>query len=1122
MIKRLLPLLTLLLCAYCTFAQNDGTRKILLIGHKDRTLTDIENWLATLESTSATTVDFSDLQNLRKLLAGTDLIWIHRPDTNELSGQESGKAFLRIIQKFVKGGGSLFLTRSAMRYLPLLGLENKSPEVQYAESVDRGYGRKLGLHSFRSHAVFNGLNGGAYVWNPTTDERVWMMGYFGDNVPNGRVVAVNWAYIRLHEDMKIMLEHNAGKGKVLSVGAYVSLDPDNRNLDHMKKFLGNCLGYLTGRQMPQKNFYWEYDLVSVTAKNFTPLSINYANPVVWDKTDPVLSLGSEVASQNFWDIAGERILVMGFEQGGIDEIWVHPFMAFRDYELGIRFDYRDTIYWFNDQQPAIEVRPEGFIRTYQFPRAYVTEILAVSPTEPTGVFHYEYRGVYAAELIVKLKSNLRFMWPYSEHVFRELNYCWEPDANSLIVTERSGDHIALFGSSKSPEEILIGQFEGFEQVSGKFSGIETEKLQVSALLRFRLGMNENLDFILAGSNEGYNTTAEYYRKAAANPEAVFKAAKEHYSGFLDNKLMLITPDAVFNEGYRWALVATDRFFVRTPGVGSSLVAGYSTTRTGWGGGHAINGRPGYGWYFGRDAQWSGLAVNGYGDHKKVREVLETFQRYQDLTGKIYHEMSTSGVIHYDASDATPLYIVLAAHYLRHSGDTAFIRKSWNHIKKAVDFCFTTDTDGDRLIESTGVGHGWVEGGSLYTAHTEVYLAACWAKALEDAAFMAEAIGYANLATSYREETEVVKAIINRDFWDDDGKFLSFSKLRDGSFNNEKTVLPAVALYWDLVETEKGQRVVDVLAGNAFSSDWGVRILSELSPLFNPRGYHYGSVWPLFTGWASLAGYKYGNALQGYTHIMNNLQIYRNWALGFVEEVLHGSEYKPGGVCPHQCWSQTMVLLPVIEGMLGFEPNAPANNLILAPVLPFHWDTIRIQNLRSGKNNFEVSLSKDPNNAVWTFRNPTSTSPVLHFRPAFSPGTMIKDVLHNGTPVAFETLQHRQYLQVLFSIATGIEDVIEIIIEEGMGVLPVVPRPVINETSAGLRILGAEMIEGAYLIRLEGRPKHKYSFALYAPGQKIRAEGAQVSHLKDDIFELEVVFDDSAAPYIEKVITVHSH
>ena len=43
-----------------------------------------------------------------------------------------------------------------------------------------------------------------------------------------------------------------------------------------------------------------------------------------------------------------------------------------------------------------------------------------------------------------------------------------------------------------------------------------------------------------------------------------------------------------------------------------MVAGFGTTLRGWNGGQKISGRPGYAWYFGRDAQWTGLAVNAYG------------------------------------------------------------------------------------------------------------------------------------------------------------------------------------------------------------------------------------------------------------------------------------------------------------------------------------------------------------------------------------------------------------------------------------------------------------------------------------------------------------------------------
>ena len=38
--------------------------------------------------------------------------------------------------------------------------------------------------------------------------------------------------------------------------------------------------------------------------------------------------------------------------------------------------------------------------------------------------------------------------------------------------------------------------------------------------------------------------------------------------------------------------------------------------------------------------------------------------------------------------------------------------------------------------------------------------------------------------------------------------------------------------------------------------WGSRILSKRSALYDPLSLHYGSVWPLFTGWSAVAAYRY--------------------------------------------------------------------------------------------------------------------------------------------------------------------------------------------------------------------------------------------------------------------------
>ena len=80
-------------------------------------------------------------------------------------------------------------------------------------------------------------------------------------------------------------------------------------------------------------------------------------------------------------------------------------------------------------------------------------------------------------------------------------------------------------------------------------------------------------------------------------------------------------------------------------MGTSIVAGYNGTDRGWDGGHAVNGRPGYSWYFGRDAVWSAFAILDYGDFEGVKQILDLFVKYQDLNGKIYHELSTSGFVH---------------------------------------------------------------------------------------------------------------------------------------------------------------------------------------------------------------------------------------------------------------------------------------------------------------------------------------------------------------------------------------------------------------------------------------------------------------------------------------------
>jgi len=1062
-----------------------------------------------------------------KAIRKIPVLWIRSYDPSASGNSGKNQKTSQVLRSYVEQGGNLLLSGEAVHFLFESGLESILPKDSLKTCRDKGYGRSLGFHAFREHPIFNGLNGGAYIFKPPQNISVPVTGYFGDQVPlNGKVVAVDWDYIRLRENSKLVTEYQSGKGKIIAVGAYMNFADSNLNRDHLELFTRNIFDYLNGKFENQAKYYWDYAQAEVVnCENMKQITdrIIFIPPESspWKIEPDPLSLDRRYATSNFYDLAGERILAMGSETGGIEETWAHPFMAFRDYEVGLRFSNKDTILWLNDERPEIQVNPAYFLREYKFSRAYLKEILVVDPLDPAGVIHYEYRGVYPAELIIRFKSNLRRMWPYSEKATGSICHLWDMDLNAFMLSDLSGDMNLFLGGNRSPIAYQSGQYSGFKYNygEGNFMGVPSVQAEVGCLLQYQLKMNDNLDIVFVTSSEGYLSAFNRYEMVIREPNKILNNALSSANELFTNSLIITTPDQNFNLGYRWALAGSNRFRVNTPGMGKSLVAGYSTTGRGWDGGHKINGRPGYGWYFGRDGQWSGFAFLDYGDFLTVKNELEFFNKYQDLHGKIFHEATTSGFIHYDAADATPLYIVLAGKYFRHSNDTAFLRNTWPNILKAIHFCFSTDTDGDHLPENTNVGHGWVEGGELYGSHVTLYLAGCWSAALKEAANMARFIGDSSQARFEKEASEVRK-IINADFWNDSLHFFAYGKNLDGTYRTEQTILPSVPFYFKLADPEKAKLVLGQYAGNAFSTNWGTRIIRDDSPFFKPTGYHYGSVWPLFTGWTSLAEYSYGNYLQGFSHLMNNLNVYKNWGLGFVEEVMNGAVYQPSGVCPHQCWSETMVLQPIIEGMLGLEIFAQENRIILSPRLPQDWDSLTVRNIRMADKRIGFSFHHVSGKYIYDLTLQYGSSIKMDFMPVLPAGTQVKSVKIDGhdSPFTFSKTDQNVTIFLKVDLKKSCQVVVET--EKGISVFPLVPEPKPGYSAAGTRILSAKLLENEYQIELEGVPGMDQTLKICLNGWQIdRINGAEIIRVYEPYAELSVSFRKSKKPYEHKLVSI---
>ncbi len=1022
-------------------------------------------------------------------LDGLSMLWIQETDSSSLQTIVNPET-LKPIENFVRSGGGLLLGLRAAELITDLGFEPGRPATVQETLVDEGYGRKKGLHAYSTHPVFSGLHGGSYFFFPKNDMSIEKTGFFGEEVPEkGKVAGVGWSYVFLDEDEKLMLEYSVDKGKVMTVGAFLHFSVPNYQRHELEILANNLVSYLCGRKLSEPASYWTFSQrdtysVAIASRRETPRI-----PAPWNLPGDDRILQRDRGGDAYWDLAGRRLLVMGKEAGGIDEIWSHPFMALEDYRLGIRFPGEDSVHWLKEYPCSITVSPSWFERRYAIGTDTLTEVMAVHPDEPAAALHYSWTGRDSLEVFFDFMTRFRLMWPYSSHATRDLYYGYDEGSHAFVIHDESGEHVLVVGSTAPAGFHTIGPFTRVDYDRTDPHGIPADTFLVRGAFGTRLNARENrFDVVVVASSEKVSRGQALYRRLLADPGQVLTAALDHQEEMDELALRVRTPVKDLNLGYEWARIATDRLFVSTPGVGNSLVAGYGTTDRGWDGGQLVNGRPGYAWYFGRDAIWCAFAMLDYGDFDKVRMILETFNRFQSPDGKIYHELTTSGFVHYDAADATPLYVVLVGEYLRHSGDQAFVRRTWTHIKKAIDFCYSTDTDGDGLIENTNVGHGWVEGGALFGSKTTLYLASVWAEALRQAHYIARHMKYEEEA-SYLKDYERVLEVIRNDFKNPVGGFYAHGKYPDDTYNREPTIMPAIPMLFGQLAHGDTREMLRAYASNEFSTDWGTRIIGESSRNFNPRGYHTGSIWPLYTGWTSLAEYRYGNDIPAYNHLMANAVIYKNWGLGFTEEVLHGKTYTPQGVCAHQGWSETMVLQPLLEGMLGIEPDALEHRLSFSPAFPADWDHAEIRQIRTGNHEVDVIMDREPGRIRYQFMHRGPRALQLEFSPLLPGHTVITGISVDGEPVTAEPLNDNHHTQLSLSLRLRNRKVVEISHEGIYSVLPAVPDPQPGDSSSVFRILDQEFVPEGIRVLFEGKPEEEAGWKLYAehePGQPANA------------------------------------
>jgi hypothetical protein len=180
--------------------------------------------------------------------------------------------------------------------------------------------------------------------------------------------------------------------------------------------------------------------------------------------------------------------------------------------------------------------------------------------------------------------------------------------------------------------------------------------------------------------------------------------------------------------------------------------------------------------------------------------------------------------------------------------------------------------------------------------------------------------------------------------------------------------------------------------------------------------------------------------------------------------------------PQQFFASSMVLTPLIRGLLGLDVDAPAHRMVVAPHLPPEWDSVRVENVPVGRDRVDVSIHRTSQRIVADFSRhfaDVERAPLdIVFSPALPLGASSSVPTEKTAGDVHATvrgvLRDRLTLDVPYS--------------GGSSIIPPVMPAVIGARSAAPRVLSERLVDGKYVVALEGLAGRTYRFRLRAWGK----------------------------------------
>ena len=364
--------------------------------------------------------------------------------------------------------------------------------------------------------------------------------------------------------------------------------------------------------------------------------------------------------------------------------------------------------------------------------------------------------------------------------------------------------------------------------------------------------------------------------------------------------------------------------------------------------------------------------------------------YRDAEpGKILHELRRGELAHfkliphtpyYGTADATPLYLITLHNAWRCTGDQALVER----LLPVAEACLRWideygDRDGDGFQEyQTRSPNGyenmaWKDSGDSVMhadgspvvgpkalCELQGYVFDAWMRMAE----IYDAILRPAQAAALRDKAAALFYRFNELFWNEAEGFYAYGL--DGNKRQILTVAsnPGHLLWSGIVPPDRAARVVARLMQPDMWSGWGIRTLSAKHPSYNPYSYQNGSVWPHDNGLIAQGFKRYGYAAQANAIAQDVVGAAGFFMLNQLPELYAGIE-RDGSNFPvqylganvPQAWAAGSVF-SLLQAMIGFQPDAPNNRLLIDPSLPDWLPDLTLRDLRVGTAAFDIRFVRD--------------------------------------------------------------------------------------------------------------------------------------------------------------------